>query len=99
MTNKASWSVKARKPARRPRTRPTIPYRPPAVGYSAPNSAQPTARQPLITAAARNARKAPLPCWRNAIEPMANTDAAGPITDSVIVMLPTTLSVRASCCW
>jgi hypothetical protein len=28
---------------------------------------------------------------------MANTDAAGPITASVIAMLPATRSVRASC--
>jgi len=29
---------------------------------------------------------------------MANTEAAGPITDRVIAMLPATFSVRASCC-
>jgi hypothetical protein len=50
-------------PARRPRTRPTIPYRPPAVGYSAPSSAQPTARQPLIIMlqATRSVRSSG--CW------------------------------------
>jgi hypothetical protein len=30
---------------------------------------------------------------------MANTEAAGPITARVIVMLPATFSLRASCCW
>jgi hypothetical protein len=44
MTNSVSCRARARKPARRPRTRATIPYRPPAVGYSAPSSAQPTAQ-------------------------------------------------------
>jgi hypothetical protein len=98
MTNTASWRTRARTPARRPRVRATIPYMPPAVGYSAPSSAQPTARHALITAASRNARKAPLPCWPSATEPMANTDAAGPTSDSVIARLPDTRSVRASCC-
>jgi hypothetical protein len=97
MATTTSWRARARKPARRPRTRATIPYSPPAVGYSAPSSAQPTARQPLITAASRKARKAPLPCWRRATEPMANTEAAGPITARVIARLPATRRVRASC--
>ena len=97
ITTRASCRTRARKPARRPRTRATIPYRPPAVGYSTPSSAQPTARQPLIRAAIRKARKAPLPCWPSATEPMANTDAAGPITARVSVKLPATFSVRASC--
>src|SRR5918993_137931 len=37
MTNSASCRTRARKPARRPSRRATIPYRPPAVGYSAPS--------------------------------------------------------------
>jgi hypothetical protein len=97
MTNNTSCSTRARKPARRPSTRATIPYSPPAVGYREPSSAQPTARQPLIRAAIRKARKAPLPCWPRATEPMAKTDAAGPITDRVIATFPATRRLRASC--